>query len=104
MLHEVYYRGDTLGYRVGAWHHLFSIDASSGAATQLTSGPYNNAHPVISPDGRWIAFATDRSVERNRRRPFGSELCVMPARGGVIERLTPGAQSAGRAGVVARRT
>ena len=96
VLHEVYYRGDTLGYRVGAWHHLFSIDASNGAATQLTSGPYNNAHPVISPDGRWIAFATDRSVERDRRRPFGSELCVIPARGGVIERLTPGAQSAGR--------
>ena len=71
VLHEVYYRGDTLGYRVDAWHHLFSIDASSGAATQLTSGPYNNAHPGSRPTAagsrspptaRWSATAGARSA------------------------------------------
>lgn len=96
VVRNLYYRGDALGYRVDAWHHLFRIDAASGEAAQLTRGSYNHAHPVPSPDGRWIAFASDRSPQRQRRRPFGSELCVMPANGGKIERLTPGVVSAGR--------
>ncbi len=96
VLRNIYYRGDTLGYRVDAYHHLFRIDAESGAAEQLTQGAYNHAHPVVSPDGRWIAFASDRSPQRQQRRPFGSELCLMPADGGEIERLTPGVLSAGR--------
>ena len=96
VIRNLYYRGDALGYRVDAYHHLFSIDAQSGEATQLTRGAYNNAHPVVSPNGRWITFASDRSPQRQRRRPFGSELCLMPIGGGDIERLTPGVQSAGR--------
>ena len=98
VVRELYYRGDALGYRVGAWHHLFRVDAATGEATQLTRGAYNHAHPVVSPNGRWIAFCSDRSPQRKRRRPFSSELCVMPAGGGEIERLTPGVQSAGRPG------
>lgn len=96
VLRSIYYRGDTLGYRVNAWQHLFRIDAQNGAAVQLTRGAFNHAHPVVSPDGRWIAFASDRSPQRQRRRPFGSELCLMPADGGDVQRLTPGVLSAGR--------
>ncbi len=93
---EGYYRGDALGYREEAWHQLFRIDAATGEARQLTRGRYQHAHPVVSGDGRWVAFTADRSVDRERRRPFGSELCVMSTRGGHIERLTPGVMSAGR--------
>ncbi len=92
----VYYRGDALGYREDAWNQLFRIDAASGGARQLTRGTYNHAHPVVSPDGRWVAFTADRHIDREKRRPFGSELCVIAARGGHIERLTPGVMSAGR--------
>ena len=100
VVRETYYRGDALGYREDAWHQLFRIDASSGEALQLTTGTYNHAHPVISPDGRWVAFTADRNVDREMRRPFGSELCVMSIQGVTggshIERLTPGVMSAGK--------
>ncbi len=96
VVRQTYYRGDVLGYREDAWHQLFRIDAVTGAATQLTTGTFNHAHPVVSPDGRWVAFTADRNVDRERRRPFGSELCVMSTRGGHVERLTPDVMSAGR--------
>jgi len=96
VVRETYHRGDVLGYREDAWYQLFRIDGSSGDGMQLTIGTYNHAHPVVSPDGRWVAFTADRSVDRMRRRPFGSELCVMSTRGGHVERLTRGVMSAGR--------
>ncbi|MCY3568540.1 MAG: S9 family peptidase, partial [Chloroflexi bacterium] len=100
VVRDTYYRGDALGYREDAWHQLFRIDAGSGAALQLTTGTYNHAHPVVSPDGRWVAFTADRNADREKRRPFGSELCVMStqgvAGGGHVERLTPGIMSAGK--------
>ena len=96
VVRDTYYRGDALGYREDAWHQLFRIDATTGEAVQLTTGTYNHAHPVVSRDGRWVAFTADRNVDREKRRPFGSELCVMSTRGGHIERLTPGVMSAGK--------
>ena len=96
VVRDTYYRGDALGYREDAWHQLFRIDAATGEATRLTTGTYNHAHPVVSPDGRWVAFTADRNVDREKRRPFGSELCLMSTRGGHIERLTPGVMSAGK--------
>ena len=96
VVRDTYYRGDALGYREDAWHQLFRIDATTGEEVQLTTGTYNHAHPVVSRDGRWVAFTADRNVDREKRRPFGSELCVMSTRGGHIERLTPGVMSAGK--------
>ena len=99
VVRDTYYRGDALGYREDAWHQLFRIDAQTGDAVQLTTGSYNHAHPVVSPDGRWVAFTADRNVDREKRRPFGSELCLISTQGvggGHVERLTPGVMSAGK--------
>ncbi len=99
VVRDTYYRGDALGYREDAWHQLFRIDAVTGHTVQLTYGTFNHAHPVVSPEGHWVAFTADRNVDREKRRPFGSELCVMSTHGvggGHVERLTPGVMSAGR--------
>jgi Tol biopolymer transport system component len=42
--------------------HLFQLPAAGGAAKQLTSGPYYDAAPAISPDGTRVAFVSDRKV------------------------------------------
>ncbi len=59
---------------------IWSVPADGGQATRLTSLPSYEASPVWSPDGKRIAFSSDR---------FGnSDIFVMDAAGGGATRLT----------------
>ncbi len=40
--------------------HLFRLPVEGGTAEQLTFGPYYDSDPVFSPDGRRVAFVSDR--------------------------------------------
>jgi Tol biopolymer transport system component/imidazolonepropionase-like amidohydrolase len=40
--------------------HLFEVPVSGGAAKQLTFGPYYDSDPVVSPDGKRVAFISNR--------------------------------------------
>jgi Tol biopolymer transport system component len=40
--------------------HLFRLPANGGQAEQLTFGPYWDSEPAFSPDGRSLAFVSDR--------------------------------------------
>jgi Tol biopolymer transport system component len=40
--------------------HLFRLPVSGGEAEQLTFGPYWDSEPAFSPDGRRVAFISDR--------------------------------------------
>ena len=55
----------------------------------LTSGPYTNKDPRISPDGEWIAFASDRSGYNDWKR---MDIWIMPRSGGEATLLTPGTE------------
>ncbi len=59
---------------------IWSVPATGGQATRLTSLPSYEAVPVWSPDGKRIAFSSDR---------FGNnDIFVMDAAGGAATRLT----------------
>lgn len=58
---------------------LWRIPLINGPAIALTTGE-RDAHPVISPDGRWIAFT--------RRVEGKAQLALLDARGGEARVLT----------------
>ncbi len=39
---------------------LFRLSVKGGEAEQLTFGPYFDANPVVSPDGKQVVFDSDR--------------------------------------------
>ena len=40
---------------------IYSIPVNGGTATPIVTSPFNDIHPVFSPSGRWIAYASDES-------------------------------------------
>jgi dipeptidyl aminopeptidase/acylaminoacyl peptidase len=81
------------GYRSSIW--LSSTDGPA-AARRLTWGPRSDAHPRFSPDGRTLAFLSDRRtrVEDEPEREAAKErldtvqVYLLPLDGGEARRLT----------------
>lgn len=59
---------------------IYTVPATGGQATRLTTNPAYDTEPVWSPDGRSIAFASDREG--------GMDVYIMPSMGGEAKRLT----------------
>lgn len=57
----------------GNWE-IFRVDLATRTATNLTDDPYADQHPRVSPDGRFVAFHSNRDVQ--------FEIYVMDADGG----------------------
>lgn len=86
-VHEIYYRGDTIGWRGRTRRQIYAVPASGGRARRLTRGDFQHRALAVSPDGAALAFASDRSRRRHERAPWGAELCVMLAEGGRVRRF-----------------
>lgn len=60
--------------------HLFAYQAMGTPFTRLTSGPWDDTHPALSPDGRWLAFVSNRSG------PW--DIYMLDLQNGEVSRLT----------------
>ena len=68
--------------------HLWTIDARTGRARQITEGDdYDEASPAWSPDGAHIAFVSNRSDDPDFT-PEEVGIYVIPAAGGDLREIT----------------
>ena len=78
--------GDLIVFEYGG--DLWSVGRDGGEARRLTSTPAFESDPPLSPDGKWLAFTSNRSGV--------NAVYIMPSDGGDARRLTwsPAGESA----------
>lgn len=83
---RVDFRMDGSGYTPQEKWHIWTIDATTGAATQLTSGDHHETEPCWAPDGQHILFISNRH-ERSDFEHDATELHLIPAAGGEMQQI-----------------
>lgn len=84
---RVRHKGDGEGLLEAVRRHLFVLDiASGGQPRQVTDGDWDDTEPTWSPDGKMLAFVSNR--ERDRDLSSFSDIWVVSASGGRARRLT----------------
>lgn len=60
--------------------HIWCIASDGGAPRQVTTGDYSDSQPAFSPDGRELAFVSNRTADRDYN--CASEIWVISVQGG----------------------
>src|SRR5262245_47344240 len=85
------FKRDGEGYLREVRSHLYVYDVARKTSLQLTSGAYDDSAPAWSPDGRHIAFVSNRTADPDSNQD--TNVFVVPSVGGALRTLVelPGA-------------
>jgi dipeptidyl aminopeptidase/acylaminoacyl peptidase len=84
---RAFFKLDGYGYLPHERTHIWIVDARTGKAKQLTNNEvWDENFPTFSPDGKWIAFVSNRSKDPDMY-PDRDDLFVMSVTGGEAHKL-----------------
>jgi dipeptidyl aminopeptidase/acylaminoacyl peptidase len=78
VIDRLQFKEDNAGYLDRRRDHLYVFDVASKKSTQVTSGDFDDTEPVWSPDGKSLAFASNRSTP-DPDRNYNSDIWVVAA-------------------------
>lgn len=77
---RTYYKTNGGGFLDGRFSRLWVADLAAGNVRQLSGGDFDHESPAVSPDGRWVAFVSNRTADRDENR--NTDVFLIPAAGG----------------------
>jgi dipeptidyl aminopeptidase/acylaminoacyl peptidase len=66
VMDRLQFKVDEVGYLDHRRTHLYTFDVATKGLTQITSGDYDDSDPVWSPDGKQLAFTSNRTSDPDR--------------------------------------
>ncbi|HEX4965967.1 MAG TPA: S9 family peptidase [Thermoanaerobaculia bacterium] len=84
VIHRLQFKRDGEGYLRELRQHLYVYDVAAKTSIQVTSGAYEDSDPNWSPDGRWLAFTSNRTQEPDAND--NSDVYVVEAKAGQTPR------------------
>ncbi len=78
VIDRLQFKRDTVGYLDRRRTHLYVFDVASKKSAQITSGDFDDSEPAWSPDGKQLAFSSNRSTP-DPDRTYNSDIWVAAA-------------------------
>jgi len=78
VIDRLQFKRDIVGYLDRRRTHLYVFDVASKKSTQVTSGDFDDSEPAWSPDGKSLAFASNRSTP-DPDATYNSDIWVVAA-------------------------
>jgi dipeptidyl aminopeptidase/acylaminoacyl peptidase len=88
VIERAVYKLDGVGFTEDRRKHIFVCDVRTKEVKQITDGDWDDSEPAWAPDGRHLAFQSNRNDDWDLQS--GADIWIVPCDGGEPRRVTDG--------------